>query len=118
MFIQGDHISYRECAVHGQRVEPLPTLATVRVPVDLDFIRASGIQQKLEAAGFEVSGVVEQRLARSEREGWEPVIEPDKYGKPTQYFLQDSRPGMSLIFIKRRKPTVQHHVQPVTAWRR
>jgi hypothetical protein len=118
MFIKGNTISYRPCAVHGQRVDPLPPLAPVRIPVDFDFIRTSGIQQRLEAAGFEVNGVVEQRLAKLELEGWEPIIENDRYGKPTQYYLQDPRPGMSLIFIKKRKPTTQHHVLPVNARRR
>lgn len=110
MFIQGDHITFRMCFRPGERVDPLPPLKAERVPVNSDFIRTSGIQQRLEAAGFEVNGVVELRLPELELKGWEPIIENDKHGRPTLYYLPDSRPGMSLIFIKKRKPGVQHHV--------
>jgi hypothetical protein len=93
IFTQGDHSSHRPCAVHGQQVDARPPLARVRVPVDLHFIQSSGIPQRLEASGFEVNGVVEQRLKKLELDGWEPIIENDRYGKHTQYFLQDSPLG-------------------------
>ena len=110
MFIQGDHITFRMCFRPGERVDPLPPLKAERRPVTHDFMQTSGIQQRLEAAGFEVNGVVELRLPELELKGWEPIIENDKNGRPTLYYLPDTRPGMSLIFIKRRKPTVRHHV--------
>jgi hypothetical protein len=111
MFIQGDRITFRLCFRPGERVNPLPLVEVERVPVSFDFIRTSGIQQKLEAAGFEVNGVIELRLAELEMKGWERVLENDRYGKPTMYFQADSRPGMNLIFIKRRKPAPPQRVQ-------
>jgi len=68
-------------------VNPLPPVEIEHVPVSFEFLRTSGIQQKLEAAGFEVNGVVELRLAELEMQGWERVVENDKYGKPRSYYL-------------------------------
>jgi hypothetical protein len=111
MFIQGDRISFRLCFRPGERVNPLPPVEIERVPVSFEFLRTSGIQQKLEATGFEVNGVVELRLPELEMQGWERVVENDRYGKPTSYYLPDPRAGMNLIFIKRRKPAPPQRVQ-------
>lgn len=118
MFIQGDRITFRLCFRPGERVNPLPPLAVERVPVSFEFLRTSGIQRKLEAAGFEVNGVVELRLAELEMQGWERVVENDRYGRPISYYIPDSRAGMNLIFIKRRKPATPQRVQTPTPPRR
>jgi hypothetical protein len=110
MFIKANSITYRLCSRPGQRVDPLPLPQIERVPVDFNFIRTSGIEQRLQAEGFEANGVVAQRLAERELQGWERVIVNDRHGNPTEYFIADSRPGMELIFIKKRKPVAEHHV--------
>jgi hypothetical protein len=81
-------------------------------------LQKTGIQKRLEAEGFEVNGVVELRLAELELKGWECVVENDRYGRPTIYYLPDSRPGMDLIFIKRRKPAPPQGVRvpPPPRW--
>lgn len=103
MFIQADRISFRP-GRPGERVNPLPATEVTKVPVTFDFFRNSGIQERLEREGFEVNGVIAARLAELELKGWERIIENDSQGRPIQYYLPDSRPGMELIFIKRRKP--------------
>lgn len=103
MFIQADRISFRP-GRPGERVNPLTPVEVTIIPVTLDFLRSSGIQERLEREGFEVNGVIAARLAELELKGWERIVENDPLGRPTQYYLPDSRPGMELIFIKRRKP--------------
>jgi hypothetical protein len=118
MFIQANTITFRLCLRPGERVNPLPPMEIERVPVSFDFLQRSGIQARLEAAGFEVNGVVALRLAELELKGWERVVVNDTHGRPTLYYLPDSRPGMELIFIKKRKPAPPHRVQvPPPRWR-
>ena len=90
------------------------------MPVSSDFLQKSGIEKRLEAEGFEVSGVIALRLAELELKGWECVVENDRHGRPTIYYLPDSRRGMELIFIKRRKPAPPQPVRvlPPPRWRR
>jgi hypothetical protein len=103
MFIQADRINFRP-GRPGERVNPLTPIEVTNVPVTFDFLRNSGIQGRLEQEGFEVNGVIAARLAELELKGWERIIENDLRGRPTQCYLPDSRAGMELIFIKRRKP--------------
>jgi hypothetical protein len=103
MFIQADRINFRP-GRPGERVNPMTPIEVTNVPVTFDFLRKSGIQGRLEREGFEVNGVIAARLAELELKGWERIIENDPCGRPTQYYLPDSRAGMELIFIKRRKP--------------
>jgi hypothetical protein len=115
MYIQAGSITFRLCFRPGERVAPPPPPPPIeikRVAVSADFFRNTGIQQRLEAEGFEVNGVIALRLAELELKGWEPVIETDRDGRPTSYYLPDSRPGMELIFIKKRKPAPPPRVRP------
>jgi hypothetical protein len=118
MCIQAGTISFRLCFRPGERVDPPPPIEVTRVAVSFDFLQKSGIEKRLEAEGFEVSGVIALRLAELELKGWECVVENDRYGRPTIYYLPDSRPGMDLIFIKRRKPapSLGVRVPPPPRW--
>jgi hypothetical protein len=118
MFIQADTITFRLCSRPGERVNPLPPMEVERVPVSFDFLHKSGVQQRLEAAGFEVNGVIALRLAELELKGWERVVVSDTHGRPTLYYVPDSKPGMELIFIKKRKPAPPQRVQvpPPRRW--
>lgn len=111
IFIQADTIAFRLCFRPGERVDPPPPVEVTRIPVSFDFLQKTGIQKRLDAEGFEVNGVIELRLAELERNGWECIVESDRHGRPTIYYLPDPRPGMNLIFIKRRKPVPPQRVR-------
>ena len=111
MIIHGGRITFRPSSRPGERVNPLPPIQVERVPVSFDFLRKTGIEQRLAAEGFEVNGVTALRLAELELKGWERIIVGDTHGRPTLYYVPDSKPGMELIFIKKRKPAPPQRVQ-------
>lgn len=58
--------------------------------------------RELKAAGHEFGWVRETRLRQLKREGWKPVFERDKIGRPT-------------IFMDRKKERLLVHRPPPTA---
>lgn len=104
MFIQQDRITYRPCSRPGERVPPLPAPIAEKL-VDFNYPKASGIQDRLEAAGYRVAWVRGSRLASLELQGWEVVAEKDAHGMPTSFHLRD-RPE-NQVFVKKREPDLQ-----------
>jgi hypothetical protein len=101
---QGGKITYRPCSRPGERVSP-PPVSIVERQVDLQYPVASGIQQRLEDAGYRTRWAGASRLASLELEGWEVVVEPDKHGVLTRYYVV-TRPE-NLVYVKTREPDVQ-----------
>ena len=67
----------------------------------LDDILHEKVVRDLEAEGHELIWVREARLRPLQREGWKPVIERDKFGRPS-------------IFVDRREELVLVHRAPQT----
>ena len=65
----------------------------------LDDILHEKVVRDLEAEGHELIWVREARLRPLQREGWKPVIERDKFGRPS-------------IFVDRREELVLVHRAP------
>jgi hypothetical protein len=77
-----------------------------RVPTVARFERLEDAEQEkvfrdLKAAGHEFGWVREARLRQLKREGWKPVFERDKIGRPTIFMdrLQE------LVLVHRPRPT-------------
>ena len=69
--------------------------------VTISYPTESGIQQRLEAAGFRLQWSLESELAgRVDLHGWEIVVEPDTRGKLFRFRCKD--PHDDLILIKKR----------------
>lgn len=72
--------------------------------VDFSYPSDSGIQQRIEAAGYRVSWCLETRLSRRlDIEGCEVVVEPDGQGRLYSYRLKD-RPADQILIKCRRVP--------------
>jgi hypothetical protein len=100
MYIQNDKITYRPCSRPGERVAPL--LAPIAEQwVDSTYPFTSGIQGKLEASGYRVAWVRASHLPGLEFEGWEKVVEKDRYGMPTSLHVR-TRPE-NQVFVKKRQ---------------
>jgi hypothetical protein len=104
MFIQEDRITYRPCTRPGEHVPPLPA-PIVEKRVDFNYPVASGVQKKLEAAGYRVAWASDSRLASLELQGWEVVVEKDRHGMPTSFHLRD-RPE-NQTYVKTRERDLQ-----------
>lgn len=66
--------------------------------VNLNYPSDSGIQNKLEKSGFKVRWCLDKNVAsRTEMEGWEVVIEPDKNGILYRFRIKDFPDNQTLI---------------------
>jgi hypothetical protein len=97
MYIQRGRITFRPCWRPGERVAPPPPIEAQRIKVSSDYLWKSGILSRLESQGYEVHGIRESRLADTELDGWEVIVESDSDGR-----LRTFHNG-GLIYIKRRK---------------
>jgi hypothetical protein len=104
MYIQGDKITFAPCLRPGARVPPQP-VHIVEQQVDTQYPVTSGMQQRLEAAGYRVRWSAVSRVATLEREGWEVVVESDQHGMPTKYYVI-TQPE-NLVYVKTREPDLQ-----------
>lgn len=69
--------------------------------VDLKYPKDSGLQAKLEAAGYRVAWCLDTNVARKlDLEGWEVVVEASDQGAPTKFRLRD-RPADQTLIKKR-----------------
>lgn len=69
--------------------------------VDLEYASKSGLQMRLEQAGFTVRWIRDDRLARAvELEGWEKVVEEGKFGPQ---IFKVSSPDSNLTLAKKRR---------------
>jgi hypothetical protein len=100
VFLQGNEIWVRPNTRPGEVVK-LQSTKVVEKDVDIKYPSDSGIQQRLEAAGYRVAWCLNTNLSRKiDLEGWEIVIEPDINGVPTKFRLRDRPTDQTLI--KRR----------------
>ncbi len=69
--------------------------------VDLRYPHDSGLQERLESAGYKVAWCLDTRLSRLvDLEGWKVVTEPDEKGIPTRFRLKD-KPADQILIMKR-----------------
>ena len=100
VFLQGNRRWIRPNArpggpVRPQRAEVIDKWVDFRYPSD------SGLQHKLEAAGYRVAWCLDTKLSRKiDLEGWEIVVEPDAQGVLTKSRPKDRPADQTLI--KRR----------------
>jgi hypothetical protein len=104
MVIQQGKITYRPCSRPGEHVPP-PPVTIVEQWVDFSFPIKSGIQTSLEESGYRVAWVNASRLPSLEFEGWEMVIEKDRYGMPSSFHLRTNPENM--VFVKTRQPDLE-----------
>jgi hypothetical protein len=58
----------------------------------------SGLQQKLEAAGYRVAWCSNTKLSRKiDLEDWEIVVEPDAHGVLTKFRIKDRTVDQTLV---------------------
>jgi hypothetical protein len=103
MTIQNDVITYRTCPRPGERVAPPPAPIAEKC-VDYNYPRVSGLQERLEAAGYETGWCTDARLSTVvELEGWEVVRERDRNG----VFICFRHKGRDTdaVFVKRKRGT-------------
>ena len=89
VFIQGNNVWVIPNNRPGEAVAP-PIVEIVDKPVHFRFPTDSGIQQRLEAAGYRLIWANESTLPqRVDSEGWEVVIEPDANGRLFRFRAKD-----------------------------
>lgn len=82
---------------------PLPPPAPSDKWVDFRYPVDSGLQQRLEAEGYDVAWCFDSRLARkTELEGYEVVVDRDAEGKEWIIRLHDNPSDQTLV--KRKRP--------------
>lgn len=100
VFLQGDKLWVRPNARPGEPVKP-QLGEVIEKWVNLKYPFDSGLQRRLEAAGYRVAWCLDTKLSRKiDLEGWEIVVEPDAQGVRTKFRLKDYPADQTLI--KRR----------------
>lgn len=100
VFVQRGCVFVKPNARPGERVPPNPAVVGDKI-VTFDYPTESGIQQRIEAAGYRLLWSLESELAsRVDLHGWEIVIEPDANGKLFQFRCED--PHDDQILLKKR----------------
>lgn len=99
MVVQNSVITYCPCRP-GERVAPPPPPLREDL-VEFGYPAMSGLQPRLEAAGYQVHWSADRLVSTREVEGWEVVRERDGYGV-LHSFRCPGRDG-DLIFMKRRR---------------
>lgn len=101
VFLQGKRLWVRPNARPGEPVKA-QLAEVVEKWVDFNYPLDSGLQRKLEDAGYRVAWSVDTKLShRIDLEGWEIVVERDVQGVPTKFRLKDRLADQTLI--KKRK---------------
>jgi len=100
VFLQGNRLWIRPNARPGEPVRP-QRAEVIDKWVDFRYPSDSGLQHKLEAAGYRVAWCLDTKLSRKiDVEGWEIVVEPDARGVLTKFRVKDRPADQTLI--KRR----------------
>jgi hypothetical protein len=100
VFVQEDRVFVKPNARPGERVPPNPEVVGDKI-VRFNYPTESGIQQRLEDAGYRLLWSRESELAsRVDLHGWEIVIEPDANGKLFRFRCKDPRDDQ--ILLKKR----------------
>ncbi len=97
VFLQGNQLWVRPNPRPGEAVKP-PAVDVEEKWVDFRYPTDSGLQRRLEAAGYRVAWCLDSRLSRrTDLEGWEVVVEPDDRGSLTKFRLKDRPDDQTLI---------------------
>lgn len=97
VFLQGNKLWVRPNARPGEPINP-PLGEVLEKWVDFNYPFDSGIQRRLEAAGYRVAWCLDTKLSRKvDLEGWEIVVEPDAQGVRTKFRLKDRPASQTLI---------------------
>ncbi len=104
MYIRGDRITVTPCSRPGERVPP-PSVRIADRQVDTQYPAVSGMQGRLESAGYRTKWAAASYVATLELQGWEVVAEPDTHGMPTRYHVV-TRPE-NLVYVRTREPDLQ-----------
>ena len=100
VFVQGDRVFVKPNSRPGERVSSNPAIIQDKI-VGFNYPTESGIQQRLEAAGYRLLWSLESQLAgRVDLHGWEVVIEPDANGRLFRFRCKDPRDDQ--ILLKKR----------------
>ena len=100
VFVQAERVFVKPNARPGERVPPNPAVIEDKI-VKFNYPTESGIQQRLEAAGYRLLWSLESELAsRVDLHGWELVVEPDANGKLFRFRCKDPRDDQ--ILLKKR----------------
>jgi hypothetical protein len=100
VFLQGNKVWVRPNARPGEPLKPRLD-EVVEKWVDIKYPFDSGLQRRLEAAGYRVAWCLDTNLSRKiDLENWEIVVAPDAQGVPTKFRLKDRPADQTLI--KRR----------------
>jgi hypothetical protein len=100
VFVQGGRVFVKPNARPTERVSSNPPAIVDKI-VKFDYPEESGIQQRLEDAGYRILWSLESELAgRVDLHGWEIVIEPDANGQLFRFRWKDPRDDQ--ILLKKR----------------
>ncbi|GEM_PF-4181803 len=100
VFLRGNELWVRPNARPGESVRP-PAPQIEEKWVDFRYPSDSGLQSKLQAAGYRIAWCADNRLSRrTDLEGWEIVIEADNHGVLSKFRLKD-RPADQTLIRKR-----------------
>lgn len=102
VFLQSTRCWVRPNARPGEQVELVLENISEKW-VDPRYPSDSGIQKRIEDAGYRVAWCLDTNLARKiDLEGWELVVESDARGVPTKFRMKDRPADQTLI--KKRNP--------------
>lgn len=97
IFLQGRKLWVRPNLRPGEPVKP-PNVEPLEKWVDMQYVSAIGLQQRLEAEGYRLAWCLDTKLAsRIDLEGWEIVVENDTRGVPTKFRVKDFPANQTLI---------------------
>jgi hypothetical protein len=96
IFMRGMDTWVRPNTRPGSPVEVIATI--VDKWVDINYPRDSGLQLRLESAGYRVAWCFESKVVRkTDIDGWEVAIEPDSSGQASRFHLKDLPENQILI---------------------
>lgn len=99
IYLQGVALTITPTYRPGEAVLPAHP-ATETVNVDFSYPAKSGLQSRLEKAGFQVAWVNESRVhQKTELDGWTIVIDRRSNGQPITYRLRTS-PENQILLMK------------------
>ena len=97
VFLQGNKLWVRPNARPGEPVKP-QLGEVIEKWVDFKYPFDSGLQRRLESAGYRVAWCPDTKLSRKiDLEGWEIVVESDVQGVRTKLRLKDRPADQTLI---------------------
>lgn len=97
VYLRGANLTITPTQRPGKPVPP-PNPMVTDLAVDINYPSASGLQQRLEAAGYRLGWARESLVPRrTNLEGWSVVIENEGTGQPTRYRVKDRVEDLVLL---------------------